>query len=297
MPANRIADQSGGLADQADADRVTVTRVIVYRVRLGEDARFQAWQKAINDRALAFPGIAGIDVIPSTVNDFGHEWIVVYRFLNNEAFQAWFDSRARADMIANAPDIFTETQFEYTLKSQHAGDDGQTIVTSNAVIPGKEAEYEAADRALNEAAARFPGFAGAKVFKPSPGHNIWSTMIRFDDKAGMERWLASKERAAGRKAMYQFVVSHHANVLPTGFGSWFAVNAEDSVAAPAWKQAMVVLAALFPVVMILNLTVGNLLTEKNVAFPVNIFIGNTLADPGALSHSQCLHRGLGRRHQ
>lgn len=58
MPANRIADQSGGLADQADADRVTVTRVIVYRVHLGEDARFQAWQKAINDRAFAFPGIA-----------------------------------------------------------------------------------------------------------------------------------------------------------------------------------------------------------------------------------------------
>lgn len=92
----------------------------------------------------------------------------------------------------------------------------------------------------------------------------------------MERWLASKERAAGRKAMYQFVVSHHANVLPTGFGSWFAVNAEDSISAAAWKQAMVVLAALFPIVMILNLTVGNFLTEKNVAFPVDIFIGNTL---------------------
>ena len=92
----------------------------------------------------------------------------------------------------------------------------------------------------------------------------------------MDRWLASPERAAGRQGQYQFTASHHANVVPTGFGSWFAVNAEDGIAAPAWKQAMTVLAALFPTVMILNLTVGNLVAGQGAPMAVNVFIGNTL---------------------
>ena len=58
--------------------------------------------------------------------------------------------------------------------------------------------------------------------------------------------------------------------------AWFAVNAEDGIAAPAWKQAMTVLAALFPTVMILNLTIGNLVVAKGAPMAVNVFIGNTL---------------------
>jgi uncharacterized protein len=253
-----------------------VTRVIAYDVRLGQDAQFQAWQKAINDKALKFPGALRADVLPSNVTDSSHEWIVVYRFKSEGELEAWLSSKARAEALKSAPDIFTGMKTEYTLAGAESPDTGETIVTSNEVIPGKEADYQAADRALNEAAARFPGFAGAKVFKPNAGSKAWSTMIRFDNKNNMDRWLASPERAAGRKAMYQFTVSHHANVVPTGFGSWFAVNAEDGIAAPAWKQAMTVLGALFPTVMILNLTVGNLVASKGAPMAVNVFIGNTL---------------------
>jgi antibiotic biosynthesis monooxygenase (ABM) superfamily enzyme len=213
-------------------------------------------------------------VLPSDLKGNAREWVVVYRFRSAVELQAWLDSRARADALATAPDIFAGATTEYTLTGAESPDAGETIITSNEPIPGKEADYEAADRALNEAASRFPGFLGAKLFKPEPGGRAWSTLIRFDSKPDMDRWLSSPERAAGREKMYRFAVSHHAQVIPTGFGSWFAVNAEDSLQAPAWKQAMTVLAALFPTVMVLNLTIGKLLTTEGASFPVNVFVGN-----------------------
>jgi antibiotic biosynthesis monooxygenase (ABM) superfamily enzyme len=226
--------------------------------------------------ARAFPGALRIDVLSGDVTAASHEWTVVYRFRTNSELEAWLASEARSQALARAPDIFAGAATEYTLSGVEGEDQGETIVTSNRVIPGKEAEYEAADQALNEAAARFPGFLGARVIKPRAGEDTWSTLVRFDSKQNMDRWLASPERAAGREKMYRYALSHRADVIPTGFGSWFAVNAEDSLQAPAWKQAMTVLAALFPTVMVLNLTIGKLLSSEGASFPINVFVGNVL---------------------
>ncbi len=261
------------MPNNSGSDGAIVTRVIAYIVRAGEDAHFQAWQKTLNEKLLQFPGALRVDVLPANMTAAGHEWIVIYRFRSEAELSAWLRSNEHEDVRASAPDIFVGTETQYTLSGAEAPDAGETIVTSNKVIAGKECAYEAADKALNEVAARFPGFASAKVLKPRPGSRTWSTIVRFNSKPDMDRWLGSPERAAGRKEMYKYTESHEANVVPTGFGSWFAVNAEDSIEAPAWKQAMTVLAALFPTVMILTLTVGRL----QAPLAVNIFIGNTLS--------------------
>lgn len=270
-----MPDDSMAIRDGAS---VSVTRVVAYKVKQGQGGTFQGWLKAINDRARAFGGLAGIDVVPPVTGGQagGEEWTVVYRFLDEAAFRTWLDSRERREMLADVPALLAEPPAEYTLDAPQGDDDGRVIVTANAVLPGQEAAYEAADRSLNETAARFPGFVGTRLFKPAPGSNVWSTLVRFDSKANMDRWLGSKERAAGRDVLYRHVASHHANVVPTGFGSWFAVAAADHVEAPAWKQAMIVLAALFPLVMVLNLTIGDYLAQRHVSFPVNVFIGNAL---------------------
>jgi uncharacterized protein len=153
----------------------------------------------------------------------------------------------------------------------------ETLVTSNDVSPEQAAAYEAADQALNEAAALFPGFAGARVSRPRAGSSTWSTMVRFNSKADMDRWLNSPERAAGLAALYRATDSHHASVVPTGFGSWFAVNAEAGIEPPAWKQAMIVLAVLFPTVMLLSVSFGNFAARWGVPLTINVFIGNALS--------------------
>ena len=66
-------------------------------------------------------------------------------------------------------------------------------------------------------------------------------------------------------------------MVPTGFGSWFAVNAEAGIEAPAWKQAMIVLAVLFPTVMLISITFGDIVASRGVPFSVNVFVGNALS--------------------
>src|SRR3990167_9684372 len=252
------------------------TRIATYTVKSGKDAEFQAWQKLINEKCGQFPGFIGIDAHPPSVNESNNEWVIVYRFQNAATLKSWLESSERTQALAAAPDIFIKKRSEYTLSGGGSPDSSVTIVTAHKVIPGQEAAHEAANKALNDAAARFPGFAGCEIFKPTPDNNEYTTLIRFNNKENMNRWLNSPERKAGREVLYRTTADHRTKVVATGFGSWFAFNAEDGIAAAAWKQAMVVLSALFPVVMIVNMTVGNFLSNEGASFAVNVFVGNTV---------------------
>jgi len=260
------------MAGTPDTDQAQTTRIIVYNVSLGKDNEFKAWLQRINDSFQQSADILGIEVIPHTVGDSSREWVAIYRFCNDEALLAWLNSNERAKALATAPDIFTSKPAEYTLTGVNPPDYAKTLIITNKVIPGKEAEYEAAELALHEAAARFPGFAGCKVFKPTANNDNWSTLIHFNNKDSMERWLNSQERAAGLEILHQFAVTHNLNVIPTGFGSWFAINADDGIAAPAWKQAMIVICALFPTTLGFKLTAGNFLSSEGVPIAINGFI-------------------------
>lgn len=258
------------------SSQAVATRVITYAVRPGKEAEFQAWQNSINEKCQQFSGFLGIDVHPPAVNESSSDWVVIYRFQNEETLKAWLESKERAEALATAPSIFTDKQSAYTLSGGQAPDHSLTIVTAHKVLPGKETEHEAANKVLNDAAARFPGFAGCEIFKPMADNDEYTTLVRFNNKENMNRWLTSPERKAGLEALYRTTADHRTKVVGTGFGSWFAFNAEDGIAAAAWKQAMVVLCVLFPVVMIVNLTVGNFLTKAGAPFAVNIFTGNTI---------------------
>lgn len=257
-------------------NQTVATRVITYSVRPGKDWEFQAWQNTINEKCQHFAGFLGVDVHAAATNETHDEWVVIYRFQSEASLKLWLDSKERAAVLEKTPDIFVNKKAAYTLSGNQASDQGVTIVTAHKVIPGKEAEHAAANKALNDAAARFPGFAGWEVFKPTSENDEYTTLIRFNNQENMNRWLTSPERKAGREALYRTTADHRTNVVATGFGSWFAFNAQDGIAAAAWKQAMVVLSALFPVVMMLNLTLGDYLTQKHIAFAENIFIGNAV---------------------
>ena len=250
------------------------TRIATYTVKSGKDAEFQAWQKLINEKCGQFPGFIGIDAHPPSVNESNNEWVIVYRFQNAATLKSWLESSERTQALAAAPDIFIKKRSEYTLSGGGSPDSSVTIVTAHKVIPGQEAAHEAANKALNDAAARFPGFAGCEIFKPTPDNNEYTTLIRFNNKENMDRWLNSPERKAGREVLYRTTAGHRTNVIATGFGSWFAFNAIDSIAAAAWKQAMIVICALFPVVMLLTMSVGSMLEKAGATMGINIFVGN-----------------------
>ncbi|MCA9240359.1 MAG: hypothetical protein KDA37_09175 [Planctomycetales bacterium] len=83
-------------------------------------------------------------------------------------------------------------------------------------------------------------------------------MLAFETGEDLSRWRDSPERIRGVNRIRK-IAPDVAKVLPWGFGRWFAVDAATGERTPAWKQAMVVLAVLYGLVSVLDITLGNYL--------------------------------------
>ncbi|MFD4429096.1 antibiotic biosynthesis monooxygenase [Nocardia sp. NPDC058497] len=70
-----------------------------------------------------------------------------------------------------------------------------TVVITQQLRAGREAEFRRWQTAVNDAAAEFPGFLGADVTPPGDAQSEWSVVYRFDDIVNLKRWLGSDTRA------------------------------------------------------------------------------------------------------
>ena len=59
---------------------------------------------------------------------------------------------------------------------------------------GREREFEQYLRSVNQAAANFPGFLGARVLRPPRGSREYRVVMRFDRKVNLQQWLESDEK-------------------------------------------------------------------------------------------------------
>jgi antibiotic biosynthesis monooxygenase (ABM) superfamily enzyme len=113
----------------------------------------------------------------------------------------------------------------------------------------------AADRA---AQARAPGFQGYRFEPPIPGvQDHWLAILRFDTEATLQAWLNSPERQKLLREAAPFTEEFHARIARTGFDQWFQVPTAGLPPVPAWKQNMLVLLMLYPVVFLFGYFVQN----------------------------------------
>lgn len=142
------------------------------------------------------------------------------------------------------------------MSSEHGPPASATVVVSHHVIQGKEAEYVRWQQGINAATSRYPGYQGAEMLRPVAGvQDDWVVVFRFDSAANLQRWLDSDERATWLERAEPLVESFVLQKIGGGLGGWFEISAagDQPRVAPAWKQGMAVLVALYPVVMILRL--------------------------------------------
>jgi uncharacterized protein len=123
----------------------------------------------------------------------------------------------------------------------------------SAVISGSSQDRKRPTwgRRIAEAQAKSPGFRGYRREPPVPGvQDDWLTILRFDSEANLQTWLDSPERKKLLEESEAFTDECHTRIVRTGFDQWFEVQG----AAPpsAWKQNMVVLMVLYPLVFLLN---------------------------------------------
>lgn len=135
-----------------------------------------------------------------------------------------------------------------------------TVVVNRRVRPGRQRDYEAWVRDISAVAARFPGFQGISVLRPSAGAaDEYALVMRFATYDDLRRWERSDERADFLERLRPLTVDDGAWQEQTGLETWFTLPGRPVPAGPPprWKQAVLTTLALVPLLIVSNAVVAD----------------------------------------
>ena len=251
------------------------------RVDPHEAMHFIAWQSKFNATIATFPGFVSLE-ITSSPEISPTSWTITERFHNRETFTAWYESPERKQLIRdlktclinrniapNDPPCFVEAQFNEQQKKNVT----EVIVTR--VKPDQDEAYRKWIAHIHQLEAQFPGFAGTYVQAPRKGERgHWITLLKFDTPEHLDNWLSSPERQKAlleAQPLIETIENHH---VISPYAGWFATPLNLEV-PPAWKQTMLVLLVLFPIVMLEIYYLSPFIS--GLPLSIATFIGNALS--------------------
>ncbi|MEU6083497.1 antibiotic biosynthesis monooxygenase [Streptomyces sp. NPDC047108] len=252
------------------------TVVTSQKVRPGFDDDYQSWQEKTNRVVQRFEGFEGTELYPPGAGA-ENEWTVVFRFSRLDQLTAWLDSGTRRELLdEERPLLEEEPRQEVLAGGAPAEETGVTAVISHEVPPRHEEDFERWQDKVLKAQQSFPGFKGSEMFRPVAGvQENWVVAFRYDTREHLDDWLNSGARKRLLDEGADYFRSYDVRKVGSAFSGWFRFEegAEKGI-PPNWKQAMTVVLALYPTVMVLNLTVGFELNDLGVPAWFGLFIGN-----------------------
>jgi uncharacterized protein len=221
--------------------RRTPTVIVARRARPGREREFERWLRRLVDRAGHAPGFVASEIQPPDDTHPG-EWVVVYRFVDAESLEAWMHSPARTHLLEDGNELVEPGAREQVVAVGDTGDP-VTAVSSVRVKPDAFGEFRAVLHEVEDVLGRTEGFIRLELLEPVAGvQDDTIVFITFDDRARLDRWLASDERRRLLARMEPFTDSERVINVVGGFAGWF----EGGMQVRRWKSAAAVLAALIP---------------------------------------------------
>ena len=259
-----------------DSDVATV--VISLKVREGRADDFRRWQARVTDTVRNFAGFEDTELYQPDTGE-KNVWVVVYRFSHIDRLTAWLDSGERLGLLDEGRHLFEDEPRQEVMVGEAPPRDVVTAVISHEVRPGREQDFRRWQSKVRKAQEGFPGFMGFELFEPVPGvQEKWVAAVRFDSRDHLDHWLESDVREKLMAEGRDYFAEYDVQKVRSAFSGWFRFDGESSAGIPPnWKQAMSVLLALYPTVMILNLTVGKVLQGVGVPGYLGLFVGNVLS--------------------
>jgi uncharacterized protein len=250
---------------------ITQTRVLPDR---GDD--FAAWQQRVSDTMAGFPGFLDHQVIPPTPPT-QLDWVILQKFATSQAAQGWLRSPERLRLLEGVQPMLIGHDDIHIVEDDQTGKppDAISAVISMRIMPGKEETYRDWGQRIAAAQAQFPGFQGFKLNPPIPGvQEDWVTILQFDNEAHLNAWMTSPERKKLLEEANAFTTESHVRTVRSGFDQWFQIGGAASPSV--WKQNMLVLLALYPVVFLFGYFVQNPILMGNLGMPffLALFAGN-----------------------
>lgn len=257
--------------------------VATVRVRPDADKAFSDW-KAGHDKTIGkSPGFLGSDIIPPT-NPGSREWTILLNFRSREDLVTWQNSKERADLLADGLPLFEGGSYQEIERAGVPAEQVQGSVTEvifSKIKGGREDDYREWSARMQAEQAKYPGYRGMFLQPPDQAGGLWTTIIRFDTAAELEKWMNAPERAAMLRESKAFIEHEQLTHLATSFPGWVPVDPETGKGPPDWKTALLVLLGLFPIVMLEMKFLGYLLTPLDVTNrSLATFIGNAISVAG-----------------
>ncbi|MEA3095710.1 MAG: uncharacterized protein QOJ04_7052 [Caballeronia sp.] len=258
-----------------------ITIVTQTRVRPESEKGFAEWQDGTSRAIARFSGFLNQTVMaPSPPAQV--DWVVLQRFADIDSATAWLRSVERQERLAGVrPMLIGQDDVHLVRDGTSSGQPAPvSVVISTRIKPDREADYRAWELRIAAAQTKAPGFQGYRFEPPIRGvQDDWLSVLRFDSEANLEKWLASPERLQLLEEAKPFTEEFHARVARTGFEQWFQTAAGRSAAPPVWKQNLIVLLLLYPVVFLFGAFVQTPLLSKwmGLPFAIALFVGNVVS--------------------
>ena len=274
------------------------TTVVVARTaRAGRDAEAQRWLDGLFAAARNAPGFAASEVQqPGAPHP--DEWVVVYEFETRDALTAWLGSDERAAIRSTEHDLFIGPAREQIIAAGGHTTSVTGVSSFRLRTPRNEVEaatasleFDQAYDGLVEAIRPFPGLISCDLFPPEPGVQDEAIVVfSFETRAELDDWFASDERAEALARLEPLLDDSPTTNVVGGFAGWFAPSGGRPV--PTWKQASLVLLALYPTALVIGALRDAI--APDLPGPVATLIGNA---GGVLVLSWFLMPVLTRRFQ
>lgn len=211
-------------------------------------SEFITWQANLNSTLPSFSGFISLEFL-SPKNEEG-EWVIVQRFTNQDSAHAWAESTKYKLFINELKDFAVENTLKEDSAEESSITQGVTEVFVTEISPKHEEDYRRWSSEIHLAEAKFEGFRGVYVQSPNEIHGkYWITLLQFDTMENLDRWLNSEERKALLNKSKPMISYFESQRVISPYAGWFSTIIDKGVIPPVWKQTMLILLVLFPIVM------------------------------------------------
>lgn len=247
------------------------TVVIARTPAPGREVEFEAWLRTLVAAARDAPGHVHSDIQPPTDIHPG-EWVILYQFKDSESINAWLDSPTRRQLMDKGRQLTTDDVREQVV-ALHQQPEPVTAVASFHVKPGHEHRYSELHQRLQDELSQFSGFIRSEMFEPVDGVQDQTVVVfAFDNRQHLDAWLASDARRRLLAEIEPLLDGPRTMNIVGGFAGWFGRPGMAHV--KRWKQASMVLLAIFPITVALTAVRRWLLPDAH--WITGIVFGNVL---------------------
>ncbi len=255
-----------------------VTIVTQTRPASGQEDVFERWQDKIGYEVSKWPCFIDQKVIPPSPPG-QIDWVILQRFSSLDAASSWLRSNERLALVESIQSVLTGSDDIHIVKDGASGvmPSAASAVISTRVTPGQEIAYRRWEQRIAAVQAKAPGFQGYRLEPPIPSvQDDWLAIIRFDSDENLENWLKSPDRLKLLKESEPFTDHLDTRIVRSGFDQWFPASKEGAPSTPIWKQNMIVLLLLYPVVFLFGAFVQQplLMARLKMPFWAALFVGN-----------------------